>query len=118
MVSIIAFHEICYMNKIKLSDNAKRILLALGKDTDFNYDYKDSDEKDLVLLEIEGLVDPCWTYNGPSPYITERGIAYVHMNPELKDPTIWDDKKYWVTTGISVIALIVSIAALIFSIGK
>lgn len=101
------------MDKIKLTSNAKRILLALSNE---EYVYIDSDEKDLILLEQEELVDPCWTNDGPFPSITNKGIAYVHTNPKLKNPSIWDDKKYWITTGIAILALLASIGSIIFNI--
>ncbi len=98
------------MDKIKLTDNAKRILLALSKEEELRL--TDADEKDLILLEQEGLVNPNWTHDGPYPDIMDKGIAYVLMNPKLKNPSIWDDKKYWITTGISVLALIISLIVL------
>ena len=100
------------MVKIELTDNAKRIFFALSKDEELRY--TDSDEKDLILLEQEGLVDPCWTNDGPYPCITDKGIAYIHMNPKLKNPSIWDDKKYLITTGISLIAFALSLYATFF----
>ena len=46
------------------------------------------------------------------PELTDRGKAYIASNPSLKNPTIWDDKKYIINTIISVAALIVAIIAL------
>ena len=46
------------------------------------------------------------------PDLTDRGKAYIASNPTLKNPTIWDDKKYIINTIISVAALIVAIIAL------
>ena len=100
------------MDKIKLTDNAKRILMALSKGE--NLKITDDDEKDLLLLEEEGLVDPNWTCDGPYPEITDRGSTYVYTNPKLKNPSIWDDKKYWITTMIAFVALGLSIYATFF----
>lgn len=100
------------MNKIELTDNAKRIILGLTKNEKLKY--TDADEKDLILLEQEGLVDACWTNDGPYPSITDKGTAYVHMNPKLKNPSIWDDKKYLITTGISLVAFALSLYATFF----
>jgi autotransporter-associated beta strand protein len=44
--------------------------------------------------------------------LTDIGEAYLYSNPQLKDPSIWDDKKYWINTAISLVALIVAIIAL------
>lgn len=99
------------MDKIKLTDNAKRIILALSKEEELRL--TDADEKDLILLDQEGLVNPNWTCDGPYPDITDKGKAYILINPKLKNPSIWDDKKYWITTGISVVALIISLIAII-----
>ena len=37
----------------------------------------------------------------------------MYDNPKLNNPSIWDDKKYIITTVISVVALIISIIALL-----
>lgn len=99
------------MDKIKLTDNAKRILLTLYNKEELNI--TDADEKDLIVLDQEGLVKPEWTADGPFPDIKDKGIAYVYMNPKLKNPSIWDDHKYWITTGIAITALILSLIAII-----
>lgn len=101
------------MEKIKLTQNAKRILLALSKDEE--PPITESDEKDLILLEQEGLIELDGTKDGELfPEITDKGIAYVHVYPKLKNPSILDDKKYWITTAISIIAIILSIYATFF----
>ncbi len=98
------------MDKIELTKNARRILLALSKDEEPQI--TNADEKDLMLLVQEDLIEisgskDCQWY----PEITVKGVAYVRTNPKLKNPSIWDDKKYWITTGISIIALAFSIYA-------
>ena len=100
------------MTKFELTDNAKRILLALSKGEEPTI--AESDKNDLILLEQDELVDPNWTNDGPFPDITDKGIAYVHLNPKLKNPSIWDDYKYWITTGISIVALLLSLYATFF----
>lgn len=99
------------MEKIYLTDNAKNILLSLQKDD--NFMPKESDDNDVILLEQEELLHAERTMDGLA-YIelTDKGIAYMHVNPKLKNPSIWDDKKYIITTIIAVIALIVSIISL------
>ena len=98
------------MEKIKLTNNAKRILLILNKNEEPVI--SDVDERDLYLLEQEELIVLEGCKNGyPFPEITRKGLSYVQMNPKLSNPSIWDDKKYWITTGISVVALAFSIYA-------
>ena len=98
------------MEKIKLTNNAKRILLILNKNEEPVI--SDADERDLYLLEQEELIVLEGCKNGyPFPEITRKGLKYVQMNPKLSNPSIWDDKKYWITTGISLAALALSIYA-------
>ncbi len=98
------------MEKIKLTNNAKRILLILNKNEEPVI--SDADERDLYLLEQEELIVLEGCKNGyPFPEITRKGLSYVQMNPKLSNPSIWDDKKYWITTGISLAALALSIYA-------
>lgn len=98
------------MEKIKLTNNAKRILLILNKNEEPVI--SDADERDLYLLEQEELIVLEGCKNGyPFPEITRKGLSYVQMNPKLSNPSIWDDKKYWITTGISLATLVLSIYA-------
>lgn len=98
------------MEKIKLTNNAKRILLILNKNEEPVI--SDADDRDLYLLEQEELIVLDGCKNGyPFPEITRKGLSYVQMNPKLSNPSIWDDKKYWITTGISLAALALSIYA-------
>jgi hypothetical protein len=98
------------MEKIKLTNNAKRILLILNKNEEPVI--SDADERDLYLLEQEELIVLEGCKNGyPFPEITRKGLSYVQMNPKLSNPSIWDDKKYWITSGISLAALALSIYA-------
>jgi hypothetical protein len=104
------------MEKIKLSENQKRLLRSL-----YEKKYPEvvpiEDFEDFNLLEVEGLVNAahCRGMQGLSlhnPSITEKGLAYITSNPTLQNPSIWDDKKYVINTIISVIALLVAIIAL------
>lgn len=96
------------MKKIKLTNRAKEILLLLKEN---KYKVKKSDYSDLKLLAFEGLGQG--TEGLSDSYITfqltDKGKAYLHSNPKLNNPSIFDDKKYIVTTIISIIALILSI---------
>ena len=97
------------MDKIKLTKRAKEIL-RLVKCEDFNP--KEGDNAHINLLEEEGLIDAEYTQDGfYGADITSKGEAYLLVNPKLRNPSIWDDRKYWITTGISFAALALSIYA-------
>lgn len=99
------------MEKIKLNDNCKRLLKEIK-----NGSYQEgieSDLEDLNFLNTKGLINAIQTLNGyVITGLTDEGRAYLHSNPDLKNPSIWDDKKYLINTAISVIALVVAIIAL------
>lgn len=98
------------MERITLTQNSKNILKGIKNET---YQFKDSDSEDVNLLYTLELIDISYTKDGA--YIdglTERGRAYLHVNPKLKNPSIWEDKKYWINTAISILALAVAIIAL------
>lgn len=99
------------MERIELNKNCKRILLSLRNN---KYIYCSKDNDDLLFLEYVNLVT---LLKGLGNHIlninlTEKGNAYLHFNPKLKNPSIWEDKKYWITTFISFVAIIISIVAL------
>lgn len=100
------------MDKIKLTERAKEILRLLK---DNKYKVRDADREDLNLLEIEGLGtgQRLTDHSFHTFKITDMGSAYLYSNPKLSNPSIWDDKKYIITTLISVVALIISIIAII-----
>ncbi len=99
------------MHKIVLNDNCKRLLGEIKNDS--YCDSLKSDLEDLNLLKTLGLIRAVATNTGfVVTGLTEEGRAYLHSNPTLKNPSIWDDKKYWINTAISVLALIVAIIAL------
>ena len=99
------------MERIKLNKNCKRILRAIKNDT--YGDGNASDYDDINLLQMEELINALIGFNDFSVAgLSPKGRAYLHSNPKLKNPSIWDDKKYWINTAISVLALIVAIIAL------
>lgn len=107
------------MDKIKLSKEEKQFLLALNNsDTKMNFD--NLTRAHLFFLEQQGFIELFETEYGKIVHVvlTDFGKSYLLENPELKNPTIFDDKKFWITTSISIVALIVSAFALIISINK
>jgi hypothetical protein len=100
------------MERIELSKPCKRILRAI-KDKKYS-DIPENDTEDLSLLEHMGLVDVKWCEFGYAiiANLSNKGVAYMKVNPKLKNPSIWEDKKYWITTIISFVAIIISIVAL------
>ncbi len=100
------------MEKIKLTDRCKDILRQLNEK---KYTPIPEDQKALLLLHEDGLIAGN-RYSSGEIYtcrITPKGEAYLYSNPKLKNPSIWDDKKYIITTAISVVALVVSTIAII-----
>lgn len=98
------------MDKIYLNDNCKAIIYAIKNDT---YEERDADSEDINLLHTLGLIDVTYTKDGDFvDGLTDKGRAYLHSNPDLKNPSIWDDKKYWINTAISILALIIAFIAL------
>lgn len=95
------------MKKIKLTDRAKEIFIACNNKC---YKKQEGDSPHFSLLVNEGLID--YSDKAKQYYITHRGRSYLLLNPKLKNPTIWDDRKYLITTAISILALAVSVIAL------
>lgn len=101
------------MDKTKLSKDEKRILLGLYAKTYPEQVPKDDCEM-MNLLEVNRFVTTTKVNGGIliNPQLTALGKAYISANPKLKNPSIWDDKKYIINTLISVVALAVAIIAL------
>ena len=104
------------MDKIKLGKNQKVILNSL-RNGDYPSSIPEKDTDDIFVLKELELITAIEVSDKTGrmlicPELTDRGKAYIASNPTLKDPTIWDDKKYIINTVISVAALIVAIIAL------
>ena len=100
------------MEKIYLPKSCKKILRKIQNN---EYDrIPVQDTADLLFLEHNGLVRVVWCEFGYAAIanLTEKGIIYLHINPKLKNPSIFEDKKFWINTAISVAALVVAIIAL------
>ena len=98
------------MEKIKLNDNCKRLLKEIKSGSYQNI--IESDIEDLKFLKTIGLINAVAIIPEYVVSLTDKGGAYLHSNPNLKNPSILDDKKYLINTAISVFALIVAIIAL------
>lgn len=106
------------MEKIKLTPRSKEILFDLQSNR-YSPNISDEDMNDIISLIEYGFIIAnkfagCNKYTNAR--LTRKGIAYLHNNPKLKNPSIWDDKKYLITTLISLISIIISIIALYKSI--
>lgn len=104
------------MERIELSKRGKQIILALYKG-EYPGQVPDEDYEEFNLLEVQGIVHAVKTKGANrcemhAPRLTDEGLAYVAANPKLKNPSIWDDKKYIINTIISIVALAVAIIAL------
>ena len=102
------------MEKVDLSKKCKKILSQLrGNKRELLY--KDGDYEDIKYLISIGFITGCELMhnNYTNLKLTDKGRQYLYENPNLKNPSIWDDWKYWITTAISFAALIVSFIALL-----
>lgn len=101
------------MDKINLSKAEKRILLQLAENK-YPVQVPTEDWDAMNLLEVNHFVTTNKVNGGIfiNPQLSNLGKAYLAANPKLKNPSIWDDKKYIVNTVISVVALAVAIIAL------
>ena len=98
------------MEKIYLPQKAKEILWLLNEE---KYIPKEEDMDVLNFLEVAGFGEVLTTADGLVDFeLNEFASAYLYWNPKLKNPTIWDDKKYLITIAIAVAAIIISIIAL------
>ncbi len=96
------------MEKVYLTDRAKTILLTLSQNKE--PEISESDEKDLILLKEEDFIELEGSKDGMLyPEITDKGIAYVHINPKLTNPSIWQDYKWIITSLIAIIGILVTI---------
>ena len=102
------------MQRIRLTKNAKRILKELSNGVHY-VEISEEDDLDGKLLWHEKLITGIPNEAGTimAPRLSELGELYLHINPKLKNPSIWEDKKYWITTSISLAALIMSIIAIL-----
>lgn len=99
------------MEKVHLPQRAKEILLLLNEE---KYIPKEEDMEVLNFLEVAGFGEVLTSADGLENFeLNEYASAYLYWNPKLEDPTIWDDKKYIITTAIAIFALIVSFIALL-----
>lgn len=101
------------MERITLSKNCKLILFQL-RDRKAKVLYKNGEYDDVKYLVTKGFIT-AKELIGKSYcdlHLTDIGLSYLYENPKLKNPSIWDDKKYLINTAISIFALIVAIIAL------
>lgn len=101
------------MDKIKLSKNAKKVLLALHNGLEhcpYNMDssvFADGADE----LEVYHLIQTMRQEGGGivDARLTHKGRSYMAANPTLSNPTDW---KWIIATLLSSIAVLVSIIAL------
>ena len=81
-------------DKIELTKREKEIIVMASNDS---YQVKEEDYKELKHLAFLGLGE---TMDGEFGQIFEfelsnKAKAYLFENPKLKNPSIFDDKKFW-----------------------
>ena len=89
--------------KIELTEKEKKIFFELANDT---YEIDSNDFRELEHLEylglgtgIKGEFGVYFDYE-----LTDKAKAYVFENPKLKNPSILDDKKFWIKLGSTIIS--------------
>ncbi len=92
------------MSKSQLPDECKLILVAINNRT-FHPSFSPKEKGWLAILEEESLITV--TKDTQGGYIkgelTNKGLAYLTQNPELKNPSFWDDKHAVIDHFINVI---------------
>lgn len=102
------------MERIELSKKQRTIYKAIACGEYPNVCNKE-DIEDIIVLREMGFVHGTNVMSGDivAMRLTDSGRAYLHQNPKLKNPSVWQDKKYIINTVISLLALGISIIALI-----
>ncbi len=85
------------MEKIKLTKREKEIVIALANKT-YSIDDSVKDSNELEHLEFIGLGKGIiCEFGGYLDYrLSPQAKAYLFENPKLKNPSILDDKKFWI----------------------
>lgn len=82
------------MDKIELPNECKALMLAMSEHPHIEPNHKDNSDKWLEVLEYYGLIKGM--KNEQDLYIiaelSQKGRVYMTLNPELKNPSFWDDK--------------------------
>lgn len=102
------------MDRIELSKKQRKLLREIADGRYPNCCHSE-DNEDILVLKGENLIQGTEVSDGSfiALSITDFGRAYLRRNPRLKNPSIWQDKKYVINTTISIAALIISIIALL-----
>lgn len=101
------------MKRVRLSKNSKRILLSL-KENHYHPSVPDNDVNDfLILREMEFVSCVVASDKDSTSYLAPRlepkGLAYIVENPKLKNPSIFYDWKFWITTIIALLGVIIAL---------
>jgi len=75
------------MEKIKLTKRGQELFRAILNDT-FTQEGIIADQKELLILEKEGLITLRYNSYGIKGNVTRFGAAYSQFNPTLKNPSI------------------------------
>lgn len=82
------------MEKIDLPNECKAFMLAMSEHSYIEPNHNDDTDKWLEVLEYYGLIKGI--KNEQDLYIiaelTQNGRVYMTLNPDLKNPSFWDDK--------------------------
>lgn len=108
------------MNDIILTKWERRLMLALRTQSEVGLgDIPDFTQELFNIyaksLEFKGLIgtDECEEDGVYRAYLTEKGDYYLTENPTAKNPILTPNRKWLITTIISIFALILSLIALL-----
>ena len=81
------------MNKIELPDESKLLFVGIANKK-FKPTFKQEETAYLSVLEDNRLIKQKKDEQGNciQAELTTKGLAYITMNPQLKNPSFWDDK--------------------------
>lgn len=83
--------------KLELSKREKEIIRLIADDI-YDVNNSSSDYSVLEHLEYLGVIKGIKGEFGAyfDVELTSKSRAYLLENPKLKDPSIWEDKKFWI----------------------
>lgn len=82
------------MDKIELPNECKALMLAMSGKPHIEPNHKDDTDKWLEVLEYYELISGAKNEQGlyMIAELSQKGRVYMTLNPELKNPSFWDDK--------------------------
>ena len=82
------------MDKIELPNESKALLYAMSEHSHIKPNLNDDTSKWLDVLSYYELIEGTKDEQGKfiTVSLSQKGKVYLTLNPELKNPSFWDDK--------------------------